>query len=197
MEDVSKHDPEFEGKGDAVEQRGVHFLVTGDTIGVCQQLEGLGDVVLAEVGRRVQLHDAMLLQILGQILHLSLHHFASHLHIALVAQLHYCMQVLQLHLWHPALSHHAGSSDSLLVHGFLNALLHLEEGVVQQDLAHFHRTRVARTLPQLQQDHVDALVLDDALLLQFGLLLLLGLGLFLLLLRNVEGTSTFEGGGSF
>jgi len=191
VEDVAEHDAELEGECDHVEESGVDFLLARDALGVRDDLHDFGGRVLAELGGRVEFALFLLGHVLREHLHLPLHEFVDEVDVALVLELNQLLEVLEEQLGHPALRDETGAADVLLVHGFEDALLLVEEGLVHEDGTAVHAEHLG-ALAQFNQNHVDRLVVEHAFLLEFLGLLLLHAHLLVFLLRNVEDLGLLE-----
>ena len=60
MEDVPKHDPEFEGEGHNGEHCGIDLLVGGHSVGVDDLLEGEVELIAVEVSGSLELSSLFL-----------------------------------------------------------------------------------------------------------------------------------------
>lgn len=86
MTNITKHHSEQVREGYTGEQGGVDFLISWDTIGVYDFLEGHGELVELEVGRRGVLGEVVVLVLNispGEVLFLP-KHVQSHFHFALM-----------------------------------------------------------------------------------------------------------------
>lgn len=100
VEYIPKHDSELEWECDAVEQRGVEFLLARHALGVGDHLRERGPLVLPELGGRVQFQFGRFVPAHGQYFHLTRHEFVR-AHVGLDFELDHVIQLLQLDLWHP------------------------------------------------------------------------------------------------